>query len=116
MNRKKISAFLAACYGLPWVFLGMLADFRTGHVWMYFLGLLVMLVLNRYCRKTNRFPVMLAGNALSLATSCLATYLAATEQWNYFFKAFPPAIRTVQFSLLFFAAQLIPWWIRKVTE
>lgn len=116
MRGKLISALIIACYGIPWVFLGMMGDYHLGHMWLYFLGLGVMLALNRCCRKTKRFRVVLAGNLLSLAVSCLATYLIATEQWNYFFKAFPATIRTVQFSCIFIILQLVPWWIRKVTE
>jgi len=116
MRKRVISVFILICYSIPWVFLGMAGDYSLGQMWPYFLGLAVMLALNRYCRKTKRFAVVLTGNLLSMTLSCLATYLVATEQWNYYFKAFPATIRTVQFSLIFLAVQLLPWWIRKVTE
>ena len=116
MKKRKHDVYILLLYCVPYVFLGMLGDYVYGTMWLYLLGAAVMLLLSCYCRKTNGFAMVLSGNLLSLGTSWLCTYLVATEKWNYYFKAFPASIRTVQFSLVFTALQLIPWWYKKITE
>ena len=116
MKKRTIDILILLAYAVPWVFLGMYGDYSFSGMWPYALSLGVMLGLGWYCGKTKRIPLAMLGNLLSLLTSCLCTCCFATEQWNYFFKAFPTMIRTVQFSALYFVPQLIPWWLRKVTE
>lgn len=68
-------------------------------------------ILIAYC-----VPYVFLGNLLSLLISCLLTQLFVGDDWNYFFKAFPATIRTVQFSGIMLAVQAIPWGFAKVTE
>lgn len=85
-------------------------------MWLYGLMAAAMLGLGWYCGKSKRILIALLGNFLSLLISCLLTQACFGDDWNYFFKAFPTTIRTVQFSGIMLVVQAVPWWIAKVTE
>lgn len=111
-----ISFVILIAYCVPYVFLGMYGDKTYHALWPYGLMVVVMAGLGWYCGKSKRISIALLGNLLSLLISCLLTQLFVGDDWNYFFKAFPATIRTVQFSGIMLAVQAIPWWFAKVTE
>lgn len=115
-RRKMISLLILIAYSVPYVFLGMYGDRIYHSLWLYGLMAAAMSGLGWYCGKTKRIPVALLGNLLSLLISCLLTQAFAGDDWNYFFKAFPATIRTVQFSGIMLVVQVVPWWFAKVTE
>lgn len=115
-RRKMISLLILVAYCVPYVFLGMYADKTYHALWPYGLMALAMAGLGWYCVKTKRVPIALLGNLLSFLISCLLTQAFDGDDWNYFFKAFPATIRTVQFSGIMLAIQAVPWWFAKVTE
>lgn len=115
-RRKRVSILILLAYCVPYVFLGMYADKAYHTLWLYGLMVAAMAGLGWYCGKTKRIPVALLGNLLSLLISCLLTQAFVGDDWNYFFKAFPATIRTVQFSGIMLAVQAAPWWFAKVTE
>ena len=117
MNRRKMGSFMILiAYCIPYVFLGMYGDAMYHSMWLYGLMIVAMFGLGWYCGKSKRIPIALLGNLLSLLISCLLTEVLFGDDWNYFFKAFPATIRTVQFSGIMLAVQAIPWWFAKVTE
>ena len=63
--------------------------------------------MSLYCKKTKRIPIMFVGNVLSFLMSYFLTQFLATENWDYYFKAFPSAIRTVQISVVMLIIQTI---------
>ena len=115
-RRSAVSLLILLAYCVPYVFLGMYGDKTYHSLWPYGLMIAAMAGLGWYCARTKRIPTALLGNLLSLLISCLLTQCFAGDDWNYFFKAFPATIRTVQFSGIVFAVQAIPWWFAKVTE
>lgn len=115
-RRKMISILILIVYSVPYVFLGMYGDRIYHSLWLYGLMVVAMAGLGWYCGKTKRIPVALLGNLLSLFISCLLTQAFVGDDWNFFFKAFPASIRTVQFSGIMLVVQSVPWWFAKVTE
>ena len=115
-KRRIMTLCILLAYAVPYVFLAMIGDYQLFSMWPYILAALAMGALGWYCGKTKRIPVALVGNLLSTAVSCLLVSCFATENWNYFFKAFPANIRTVQFAAIMLVVQAIPWWIRAVTK
>ena len=115
-RRKMISFVILIAYCVPYVFLGMYGDKTYHALWPYGLMVVVMAGLGWYCGKSKRISIALLGNLLSLLISCLLTQLFVGDDWNYFFKAFPATIRTVQFSGIMLAVQAIPWGFAKVIE
>lgn len=115
-KRTKMSSVILIAYCIPYVFLGMYGDAMHHSMWLYGLMVISMLGLGWYCGKTKRISLALLGNLLSLAISCMLTQVYLGDDWNYFFKAFPTTICTVQLSGIMLAVQAIPWWFSKVTE
>ena len=115
-RRKMISFVILIAYCVPYVFLGMYGDAIYRSMWLYGLMVVAMVGLSWYCGKSKRIPIALLGNLLSLLISFLLTQIFFGDDWNYFFKAFPATIRTVQFSGIMLAVQGIPWWFAAVTE
>ncbi len=115
-KQNTISCLILGAYCVPFVFLGMYGDRIYGSLWPYVLMIVAMVGLGWYCGKTKRIPIALLGNLLSLMTSCLLTHCFSGDDWNYFFKAFPATIRTVQFSGILLAVQAIPWWFDAITK
>ena len=94
----------------------MYGDITFFSLWPYVLTAAIMATLGWYCGKTKRIPIALLGNLFSLVISCLLTQWVATEHWNFFFKAFPVVIRTVQLSGIILLLQAVPWWFAKILE
>ena len=113
--KKRIAdiLILLAC-AVPWVFLGMYGDYTLFSTLPYVLTAAAVLAVGWYCGKTKRVPLLLIGNLLSLLTTWLCVRCAATEQWNYYFKAFPITIRVIQFWGGYLVLQLVPWWLRNI--
>ena len=116
MKKRINNVLLLLAYAVPWVFLGMYGDYALFSIWPYVLTLAAVLTLGWYCGKTKRLLLLMTGNLLSLLTSWLLVNFAATEQWNYYFKAFPATIRAMQFWCGYLVLQLVPWWIGKIRE
>lgn len=105
-KRRKVSIYILMAYCVPYVFLGMYGDYTVGTILMYVLAIAVMTGLSRYCKKTNRILIAVVGNVLSFLSSYLFTLCVATENWSYYFKAFPSTISTVYFSIAMLLIQI----------
>ncbi len=103
-------------YCIPYVFLGMYVDFIFGRVLMYILALAIMTALSIYCKKTSRIFIAIGGNALTFLTSYLFTAWLATENWSYYFKAFPATLSTIYFSLIMLLIQVTVLVVTKRKE
>lgn len=105
-KRSKVSIFILLAYCVPYVFLGMYGDYTFSTILLYVLAIVIMTVLSIYCKKTKRIFIALVGNVVSFWTSYLFTLCLATENWSYYFKAFPSTISTVYFSLIMLLIQI----------
>ena len=106
-NRKNISLLILTAYCIPYIFLGMYADFSFSSIWIYVLAVTIITSLSILCKRTKRVLLAIAGNIITFASSYLFTTYVATENWNYYFKAFPSTIRTMQFSLFVLLMQIL---------
>jgi len=115
-KRSKVSIYILMAYCVPYVFLGMYGDYTLSTILLYVLAIAVMAGLGRYCKKTNRILIAVVGNVLSFLTSYLFTLCLATENWSYYFKAFPSTISTVYFSLAMLLIQITVLVVTKGNE
>lgn len=114
-KRSKVSIFILLAYCVPYMFLGMYGDYTFSTIGVYVLAFAIMTVLSIYCKKTQRIFIALVGNVVSFLTSYLFTACLATEGWSYYFKAFPPTISTVYFSLGMLLIQITVLTVTKGT-
>ena len=115
-QRSNVTILIILLYCVPYVFLGMYGDKIYHNLWLYGLMIVAMAGLSRYCRKTKRIHIIMIGNLLSFLSSYLLTQYLATENWNYYFKAFPSTIRTMEFSVIMLIMQIIVCLFTKVTK
>lgn len=112
-KRNKVSILILLAYCVPYVFLGMYGDKNFHNLWLYGFMIVVMIGLSSYCKKTKRIHIVLVGNTFSFLNSYLLTQYLATENWDSYFKAFPPTIRTIDFSLMMLVLQMIVFVVTK---
>ena len=110
MKKRKIDILILLIYSVPYVFLGMLGDITLHNVLPYLLMAGAMVALLGYCMKTQRMLFAALGNLMSLLSSGIFTRAFATENWNVYFKAYSPVIRTLWFSLIMVVLQGVIWW------
>lgn len=106
-KRNKVSILILLVYSVPYVYLGMYGDKNFRNLLLYGLMIVAMVGLSRYCKRTKRIHVVLIGNILSFLNSYLLTLYLSTDNWDSYFKAFPPTIRTIDFSLIMVVLQMI---------
>lgn len=116
MNRRKISIYILLVYCIPYVFVAMYVDFMFSFSLLYIAAIVVMAGLSRYCKKTNRIFIAVVGNILSFLTSYLFTLWFATEDWGYYFMAFPATNSTIFYSLFMLLLQITVLIITKGNE
>ena len=113
MRKRKLDVLILLLYCIPYVFLGMLGDYAANTLLLYILMVAALLALLLYCMKTERMPIAIIGNVLSVLSSGLFTRGFATESWNYYFKAYSPMVRTMQFCGILLVIQAVVLWIIK---
>jgi len=105
-KRRKISIYILLAYCIPYVFVAMYGDFTFSFSLLYVVAIVVMVGLGRYCKKTNRILIAIAGNILSFLSSYLFTLWFATEDWGYYFMAFPATNSAIYYSLFMLLIQI----------
>ena len=110
MKKRKHDILILLIYAIPYVFFGMLGDVVWHTLLLYVLMVAALVGLLVYCMKTNRLPIAMIGNLLSVLTSCLLCQYFATEQWNHYFMFFPAIGRALQFSGIMLVVQAVIWW------
>ena len=111
MKKRQFDVLILLIYSVPYVFLGMLGDYRWHSLWLYGLMVVAMVGLLIWCLKTKRLILLGLGNFLTFLTSCFFTQYIATEQWDNYFKIIPIIARTVQFTGIMLVIQGVIWWI-----
>lgn len=110
MKKRKMDILILLIYSVPYVFLGMLGDYAWHSIVPYLLMAGAMVALLSYCMKTGRMIFAVLGNLLSLLSSGIFTRAFATENWNFYFKAYSPVVRTLWFSVILIVLQAVIWW------
>ena len=110
MKKRKIDILILLIYSVPYVFLGMLADYAWHSIVPYLLMVAAIVALLCYCMKTQRLIFAAIGNLLSLLDSGIFTRAFATENWSFYFKAYSPVVRTLWFSIILIVLQVVIWW------
>jgi len=105
-GKSKIIILLLLGYCVPYIFLGMYVDFMIGSIGSYVLAIGAMTALSIYCKKSKYIWVAVVGNILTFISSYLFTAWLATEEWSYYFKAFPATLSTIYFSLAILLIQI----------
>lgn len=98
---------LISGYCIPFVFLAMNEDAVTGTLWFYLVMILGFGALCYSCVKTKNTIIVVLGNLVSFASSCIFAWLFQTEKWEYYFKPFLPNQLIVFETVIAFAIQII---------
>ena len=98
---------LISGYCIPFLFLAMNEDAVTGTLWFYLVMILGFGALCYSCVKTKNTIIVVLGNLVSFASSCIFAWLFQTEKWEYYFKPFLPNQLIVFETVIAFAIQII---------
>ena len=98
---------LISGYCIPFVFLAMNEDAVTGTLWFYLVMILGFGALCYSCVKTKNTIIVVLGNLVSFASSCIFAWLFQTEKWEYYFKPFLPNQLIIFETVIAFAIQII---------
>ncbi len=90
MKDNIIKIFLLVGYCVPFVFFAMHEDITAGTLWFYLIMIISFGALCYGCIKIKSPWIVVAGNLLSFASSCIFTYFLRTEKWGWYFKPFTP--------------------------
>ena len=107
MKKILIKIILLLGYCIPFVFLAMNEDAVTGTLWFYLIMILSFGALCYLSVKTKNEWVVIAGNILSFASSCVFAWFLKTEKWEYYFKPFLPNQLIIFETVIVFAIQII---------
>lgn len=107
MKRLIIRISLISGYCIPFVFLAMNEDAVTGTLWFYLVMILGFGALCYSCVKTKNTIIVVLGNLVSFASSCIFAWFFQTEKWEYYFKPFLPNQLIVFETVIAFAIQII---------
>lgn len=90
---------LLAAYCIPYAFLAMNGDARSGTMAFYGLMLLCLSLLQFLSVKTGNRSLMLPGNFCSFISSYVCMLLFQTEKWSWYFKPFTGAQLLIMISV-----------------
>ena len=85
---KKLILLLGYC--VPFVFLAMNEDATVGTLWFYLIMIIGFGILSYASAKTKNSWIVVIGNILSFASSCIFAWNFQTPKWEYYFKPFLP--------------------------
>ncbi len=100
MKRTLIRILLILGYCIPFVFLAMNEDATSGTLWFYLVMIIGFGALCYVSAKSKNTWIVVVGNILSFASSCIFTYYFRTEKWGWYFKPFTP-YQSIIFETIF---------------
>ena len=107
MKKSLIRVFLILGYCIPFIFLAMNEDATVGTLWFYLFMIIGFGALCYGSMKIRSHWVVVVGNVLSLASTCVCAMLFQTEKWGWYFKPFTPYQSIVFETVFAFAIQII---------
>ena len=90
MKKSFIKVLLLLGYCIPFVFLAMNEDATVGTLWFYLIMIIGFGILSYASAKTKNSWIVVIGNILSFASSCIFASNFQTPKWEYYFKPFLP--------------------------
>lgn len=90
MKKFPYRTFLILVCAVPYVFLGMYGDAALHTMALYLPMLAGLSLLCFLSVRARSVQLLLAGNALSFASSCVFAVLCGLECWPWYFKPFSP--------------------------
>ena len=90
MKKNFIRVLLLLGYCVPFVFLAMNEDATVGTLWFYLIMIIGFGILSYASAKTKNSWIVVIGNILSFASSCIFAWNFQTPKWEYYFKPFLP--------------------------
>lgn len=90
MKKNILKTILLLFYCTPFVFLAMNEDVTVGTLWFYLFMIIGFGALCYGCVKTKGSWIVVIGNILSFASSCIFAWNLQTPKWEYYFKPFLP--------------------------
>jgi len=102
-----IKVLLTLGYSIPFVFLAMNEDATTGTLWFYLIMIIAFSVLCFASIKSKNPWIVVVGNILSFASSCIFAWNFQTPKWEYYFKPFLPNQLIIFESVIAFLIQII---------
>lgn len=107
MKNSIVKIMLIMGYCIPFVFLAMNEDATVGTLWFYLIMIIGFGVLCYGSVKTKSPRIVVLGNMLSFASSCVFAWNFQTEKWEYYFKPFLPNQLIIFETVIVFAIQMI---------
>ena len=90
MKKNILKIILLLFYCIPFVFLAMNEDATVGTLWFYLIMIIGFGALCYGSAKTKNSWIVVIGNILSFASSCIFAWNFQTPKWEYYFKPFLP--------------------------
>ena len=90
MKKFPYRTFVLLVCAVPYVFLGMYGDAALHTMALYLPMLAGLFLLCFLSVRARSVQLLLAGNALSFASSCVFAVLCGLECWPWYFKPFSP--------------------------
>lgn len=108
MNKNFITRILLILgYCIPFVFLAMNEDVELGSLWFYLVMIFAFGILCYACIKSKNYAVVIVGNVLSFASSCIFARNFQSDKWEYYFKPFLPNQLIIFETVIAFVIQVI---------
>ncbi len=107
MKKNILKIILLLFYCIPFVFLAMNEDVIRGTLWFYLVMIIGFGALCYGSVKIRSHWIVVAGNILSLLSTCVCTMLFQTEKWGWYFKPFTPYQSIVFETVFAFVIQII---------
>ncbi len=106
-HKNRLKALLLSGYLIPFVFLAMNEDAQAGSLWFYLVMIVGFGALCYGSGKIKSLWIVVVGNILSFASSCIFAWNFQTEKWEYYFKPFLPNQLIIFETVIAFLVQII---------
>ena len=106
MKKNFIRVLLLLGYCVPFVFLAMNEDATVGTLWFYLIMIIGFGILSYASAKTKNSWIVVFGNILSFASSCIFAWNFQTPKWEYYFKPFLPNTLIIFETVVAFLIQI----------
>lgn len=107
MKKTLIRMVLVLFYCIPFVFLAMNEDATAGTLWFYLVMIIGFGALCVCSVRTKSPWIVVLGNLLSFASSCVFVRIFQTEKWRWYFKPFTPYQFVLFETVIAFVIQII---------
>ena len=106
MKKNILKIILLLFYCIPFVFLAMNEDATVGTLWFYLIMIIGFGILSCASAKTKNSWIVVIGNILSFASSCIFAWNFQTPKWEYYFKPFLPNTIIIFETVIAFLIQI----------